>query len=240
MVGETTQVTGQPMVNSSDSRNVNGIQRVAMAALMLVMAVGGLTGCANNSPKEFQAQVVAEHAKAQSKLPPCQGDRRILWNDCFGADTLPHDRANMTDYEYVGEFKNGNWHGQGTVSFPEGAQYIGEFDDGVFSGIGTITFANRDEYAGDWKNGKPNGVGTFTFRRAPYSGDKYSGAFKDGNQNGQGTYTWADGRRFVGTFRNNKRHGPGKEFRINGSIVLQGYWVDGAYYGWAPPGSYLG
>lgn len=206
--------------------------RQAMAAMMVV--VGGLTGCANNSPKEFQAQV-AEHAKAQSKLPPCQGDRRILWNDCFGADTLPHHQANLTDYQYVGEFKNGNWHGQGTVSFPEGAQYIGEFDDGLFSGFGTITFASGNKYAGEWNNGKPNGVGTFTFRRAPYSSDKYSGEFKDGNKNGQGTYTWADGRRFVGTYKNNKRHGPGEEFGINRSIVPKGYWIDDAYYGLALP-----
>ena len=219
--------------DSSNMRTERATRRAAMAALILV--VSGVTGCANNSLKEFQAQVAVEHAKARSKLPLCQGDQRIRWNDCFGADALPHDQANTRDYEYVGEFKNGNWHGQGTVSFPEGAKYIGEFDDGVFSGIGTITYSNGNEYAGDWNNGKPNGVGTFTFRRAPYSGDKYSGSFKDGNQNGQGTYTWADGRKFVGTFRNNRRNGPGEEFGINGSIVRQGYWVDGAYYGWSRP-----
>ncbi len=46
MIGEKTQVTGQPMVHSSDSRNVRttatGIERLTMAALMMVLAVGGL------------------------------------------------------------------------------------------------------------------------------------------------------------------------------------------------------
>lgn len=45
-IDETTQVTGEFMVNSSNSRNVRttatGVQRVAIAALMMVLAVGGL------------------------------------------------------------------------------------------------------------------------------------------------------------------------------------------------------
>ena len=53
MIGEKTQVTGQPMVHSSDSRNVNGIQRVAMAVMMMVLAVGGLAMSAHAADRGF-------------------------------------------------------------------------------------------------------------------------------------------------------------------------------------------
>ena len=53
MIIETTQVRGQPMVHSSDSRNVNGIQRVAMAVMMMVLAVGGLAMSAHAADRGF-------------------------------------------------------------------------------------------------------------------------------------------------------------------------------------------
>ena len=80
MIGETTQVTGQPMVHSSNSSNVRaaatGVQRVAMAALMMVLAVGGLA-------------MSAGRAEAQSTLPPCPSDHSVRWHNCFGTYTLP-------------------------------------------------------------------------------------------------------------------------------------------------------
>ena len=54
--------------------------------------------------------------------------------------------------EYVGEYKDGKKHGQGTLTIPDGGKYEGE-----------------------WKGGKKNGQGTWTY----YNGDKYVGEFKD-------------------------------------------------------------
>ncbi len=31
--------------------------------------------------------------------------------------------------KYVGEFKDGKEHGQGTLTFPDGGKYVGEFKD---------------------------------------------------------------------------------------------------------------
>ena len=56
---------------------------------------------------------------------------------------------------YVGEFKDGREHGQGTFTF----------SDGLYN------------YVGEYKEGKKHGQGTFT----TFDGDKYVGAFKDGN-----------------------------------------------------------
>ena len=40
-------------------------------------------------------------------------------------------------------------------------------------------------------------------------GDKYVGNFKNGKKHGQGTYTNANGDKHVGEYNNGKRHGQG-------------------------------
>ena len=43
---------------------------------------------------------------------------------------------------YVGEFKDGKYHGQGTYTYPDGRKYVGEFkDDEPWNGNG-IGFNN--------------------------------------------------------------------------------------------------
>ena len=76
--------------NESDSRNVRaaatGIQRVAMAALMVVLAVGGLA-------------MFPGRAEAQSRLPPCLSEQLLgwSWHNCFGSYT------SADGSKYVGE-----------------------------------------------------------------------------------------------------------------------------------------
>ena len=45
------------------------------------------------------------------------------------------------------------------------------------------------------------GTETFVF------GDKYVGEYKDGKRHGQGTYTWADGDKYVGEWKDGKNLG---------------------------------
>ena len=33
-------------------------------------------------------------------------------------------------HKYVGEFKDGEFHGQGTYTYPNGSKYVGEYKDG--------------------------------------------------------------------------------------------------------------
>ena len=40
-------------------------------------------------------------------------------------------------YKYVGEWKDGKEHGQGTKIYPGGAKYVGEFRNGSIHGLGT-------------------------------------------------------------------------------------------------------
>ena len=117
---------------------------------------------------------------------------------------------------YVGEKKDGNPHGQGTLTFSSGKKYVGEFKDGKQHGQGTYTYPKKEghkfaaKYEGEWKNGKKDGQGTW---KHPY-GRTYVGEFKDGRWHGKGVTTARDGQRWFtfydGEFKKGKFHGQGK------------------------------
>ena len=71
-----------------------------------------------------------------------------------------------------------------------------------------------------------NGQGTYT---TP-DGDKYVGEFKDAKRHGQGTYTWADGHKYVGEFKDGKYHGQGTYTWADGRKYV-GEWKDDKYHG---------
>ena len=54
--------------------------------------------------------------------------------------------------KYVGEYKDGKYHGQGTFTFASGDKYVGEFKDDKYHGQGAITTADGKIYKGIWKN----------------------------------------------------------------------------------------
>jgi hypothetical protein len=76
--------------------------------------------------------------------------------------------------KYIGEFKNGLWHGKGTHITANGNKYVGEFKDGFRSGNGTLTYANGDVHVGEFKDGVVHGKGTLTLR----TGKEYVGEWK--------------------------------------------------------------
>ena len=85
-------------------------------------------------------------------LPECEGDDDTKWNNCEGTYTW----ADGT--KYVGEWKDGEMHGQGTYTWGkgpnEGDKYVGEVKDGERHGQGTYTFADGRQDVGEWKNGE--------------------------------------------------------------------------------------
>ena len=64
-------------------------------------------------------------------MPPCPGSRSSSWTivkkwtDCFGTVTAPDGK--WKGDKYVGEYKDGKWHGQGTLKYSDGRTYIGQF-----------------------------------------------------------------------------------------------------------------
>ena len=71
------------------------------------------------------------------------------WAEC------PWYRLSPRDKElYVGDFKDGKFHGQGSYTWVNGNVYIGQWKDGAMHGQGTLTFANRDKHVGLWMHGQ--------------------------------------------------------------------------------------
>jgi hypothetical protein len=51
----------------------------------------------------------------------------------------------------------------------------------------------------------------------------YAGCIEGDCFNGQGTYTWADGRKYIGQFKDGKRHGQGTYTYADGTVE-HGIW----------------
>jgi hypothetical protein len=72
-------------------------------------------------------------AVAQSSLPPCPADEpALLWTNCTG--TFNTD----VGISYSGEWKDGQFGGQGTLTYQDGGQYIGGFRGYRPYGQGTL------------------------------------------------------------------------------------------------------
>ena len=62
------------------------------------------------------------------------------------------------------------------------------------------------------------------------SGAKYVGAFKDNKRHGQGTFTYADGEKYVGAFKDAKFHGQGTLTDADGNKYV-GAFKDDKFHG---------
>jgi len=90
--------------------------------------------------------------------------------------------------------------GQEITKYPNGDEYIGEYKDGVKHGQGTLNFANGDKYIGGFKNDIFHGQGTYTWS----NGQKYLGAWKYGDFDGKGVLIYENGTIEEGTFKDGK------------------------------------
>ena len=81
-------------------------------------------------------------------LLPCPGSyNKTTWTDCIGTDTYMGTK-------YVGEWKDGKRHGQGTeTSAILERKYVGDFNNGLPNGQGTFTYADGSKYVGEWMDG---------------------------------------------------------------------------------------
>ena len=176
--------------------------------------------------EEEKRQAALERQRMESQksksLSPCQGADVSQWNNCYGSWT------DSDGNQYVGEWKNGNFNGQGTYIWTEGAKHVGEYREGFRNGQGTTIYSNGDKYVGEWKDDKRNGLGTyFSLADNLWKGDKYVGEFKDGLFSGQGTYSFTSGNKYVGEWKMDKYNGRGILYLANGSISQSGIWNDG-------------
>ena len=101
--------------------------------------------------------------------------------------------------KYVGEFKNGKRHGQGTLYLTLGTVLKGTWkNDQIVEG--TATFPDGKQYTGTWEFGYRHGKGEMIYP----DGRVYTGEFKEGKRTGYGTMVLLDGREKTGVFLNGK------------------------------------
>jgi len=146
---------------------------------------------------------------------------------------------------YVGEKKDGKFHGQGTYTWSDGRKYEGEWKDAKRDGKGTETnsdgysyegewkdnmrsgqgidiYPSGRKYEGNWKENTKNGYGVDTLT----DGGKYEGEWVNNDMNGQGTFTYKDGDVYEGEWKDRKRHGQGTFTQSNGGKII-GEWKSG-------------
>ena len=104
--------------------------------------------------------------------------------------------------KYVGEFKNKNRNGQGTMDWNDGYKYVGEWQDGHRHGQGIFTSPSGDKYVGEYKYNEKDGKGTYTYS----NGEHYVGEWKGNKLHGQGTMTWNTGDKYVGEYKEDMRN----------------------------------
>ena len=123
--------------------------------------------------------------------------------------------------KYVGEWRDNEMHGEGTLTYPDGSQHIkGQWDKGQRVGnSGHFQFKAGHSYKGERANSTFNNLGEVSYAE----GDKYEGHWAHGERQGQGQYRHAKGDVYHGDWVKDRREGQGKfEFRDGGRY--EGRW----------------
>jgi hypothetical protein len=185
------------------------------------------------------------------------------------------------NYYPNGDIARGSWEynqftGFGTYVWANGDTATGKWKSTKLEGFATYTFANGEKNIGNWKNHKkegrfsiiaPNETETIRYykndiqvsssNKYTYSsgnknqlkaceknkefhncysehiygnGDKYVGEWKNDKRHGQGTYTFTNGEKYVGEWKNGKRHGQGNNVFAGGDKFV-GTFKDGKRHG---------
>jgi hypothetical protein len=198
---------------------------------------------ASSSPEKTKRPSIFSIARAQHVAHTAAEDSFTLkyYDGEKDSEGLPHGHGK---YSYVdGSFYEGNWdhgkrHGKGTWTYINGDVYTGDWENSHKHGTGTWTLSNGDRYEGDFCNDARNGKGAYYFR----SGDSYVGDYVNDIKEGEGEYIamvttpcrdvavsgkfrYFESDHYIGHYKNNNRHGFGKQWSKNGDYY-EGEWVD--------------
>jgi hypothetical protein len=171
---------------------MNRFQKLVPAAVatVMILTVGLGDVWAQGRESNLPLCKVSENSDEEDLLWNSDSRPRI-WNNCFGV------RIFGNGDKYIGEFKDGDFHGKGTLTTSADHNYTGDWKEHKKHGYGTSNWGNTWKYEGEHKYGLFSGVGTLTNAHG-----KFVGEFKNGKKNGRGIETKLDGRRFEGFWVN--------------------------------------
>jgi hypothetical protein len=126
--------------------------------------------------------------------------------------------------QYQGSFKSGAIDGFGKFDDKTSSTaYIGYFQRGMYSGVGKLT-TPTEAFTGSFANGKRTGVGHST---STTNGEEYRGYWSNDRREAFGRHQTADGRVYVGEWRQDKEHGVAFVEHRSKKFVYLGEMVDG-------------
>lgn len=120
---------------------------------------------------------------------------------------------------YTGEYRYGQKHGLGAMTYPDGSRYRGQYSYNKRHGRGTYFYKTGDKYSGEWKEGKRHGNGVFVFTKTE---SQLVGTFVDG-QMVSGKWLLLDGTVYTGNFKKSSPEGNGSFTLPNGNTVSGKY-----------------
>lgn len=157
---------------------------------------------------------------------PCKGDgiKRMI-------DLSAEEGQGMTGLRFVRTgvlllcilFVSTAYTWEGTIEVDEGV-YTGEIFAKKPHGYGVLKTSTGDTFTGTFSNGSLEN-GTFTFA----DGREYVGEFKDDLKHGQGAFTFPDGDQYVGEWKDDLKHGQGTYTFANGAQYI-GAWRDDSFW----------
>ena len=130
--------------------------------------------------------------------------------------------------QYDGDIKDDTANGFGKSIYKEsGTIYIGEFKDGAWHGKGTQKLKDSQVYVGSFKNGRRHGYGEVVNKKSKVS---YKGNWVNGVRKGYGEFDYGDGGIYKGNWKDDKPHGKGVMYETKGKAKgtsLTGTWKNG-------------
>ena len=132
-----------------------------------------------------------------SSFPKCVEVNISLRDTCQGNYIFENDK-DFGNGEYIGEWKQGNFYGQGIMKFNNGDIYEGAWVANEMHGLGKMTYSDGSIYEGRWEDNLPNGKGKMTYSDSSV----YEGNWREGYRYGYGKITYKDKQIVEGEFDN--------------------------------------
>lgn len=131
-------------------------------------------------------------------------------------------------YTFVWSYRTPNWvdgdpHGRGVFTYPDGTKYNGDWDHGIYHGRGVLTYTDGEKYDGEFKDNLEHGHGVWTASntRGNSEHQQYEGEWVKGSYHGHGVLSLANGRKYVGGFQHGCFHGRGVLTDANGRVLVE-------------------
>ena len=172
----------------------------------------------------YRADETAESPWCDVRVSDLSYDNGVYSGEIL--DGIPSGTGNWISndgrQEYIGEWQEGLWHGEGTHKASDGSTNSGEYQLGQRNGQSSWGHPDGRKYVGEYRYNKMHGQGVHTFA----NGDVYSGMFEDGRQHGKGVYTFSDGSVVAGDWKGGK---PWYAQYTNTTGQVIGQYVDGTW-----------